>query len=444
MNFSQIDLNLFIDLLIKLRADSFKNPKLSSTLIQTVSSLCRTSYSAKTTCEKCDALGKMLWDKFEAAKEMSEKAIILRGFINLRCPNEIQRLLSVVEDESKALGSVAMQALIKLENSNFDSKLRKKLMKIALQLTKKFDSSIRTMAIEIILNRSVSNEEIHQLLNLLKTDRKSFEVNQYLLERLKSKTESCAKFRDQLSGIIETDPSLNNYHVLATGGLSTILSRQFTKNPSLNSSILSIQEIEKGVLKRGIVDLLYHSESKQVSYFTLELYTKGLASLAGSKDSEDQEDADIPTAGMEISMNGNLMRQLEFFSGQGDLMGHVWSGTASDPTPAYQATTILRDQRHGFMLQSGFVFDIKFLVAISLDLNGQIVVSLWNRNAKSNVEQNVGLAVVGRAALQADFGASQAEFRLLQEPQLSLKSHIEFSGNNLLCLELNQPDSLVM
>lgn len=39
---------------------------------------------------------------------------------------------------------------------------------------------------------------------------------------------------------------------------------------------------------------------------------------------------------MELTVLGVQIRPFVFFASQGELMGHVWSGTASDKTPAYQ------------------------------------------------------------------------------------------------------------
>lgn len=73
-----------------------------------------------------------------------------------------------------------------------------------------------------------------------------------------------------------------------------------------------------------------------MEYFSIQfgLFTGGLGSLMGSSGDEgDEEDA---TAGMEIALSGVQLRPFIFFTGQGELMGHVWSGTASERTTALQ------------------------------------------------------------------------------------------------------------
>ena len=74
-----------------------------------------------------------------------------------------------------------------------------------------------------------------------------------------------------------------------------------------------------------------------------------MGSLMGfSTEGEEEE----PTAGMEVTLAGVQLRPIIFFSGQGDLMGHVWSGTASERTTALQVNYILSFR---FLINSFFL-----------------------------------------------------------------------------------------
>lgn len=66
------------------------------------------------------------------------------------------------------------------------------------------------------------------------------------------------------------------------------------------------------------------------------LFSGGLSSMISSDDAEDSGDNEPATAGMEITILGTQMRPFVFFTGQGELMGHVWAGTASESTTAFQ------------------------------------------------------------------------------------------------------------
>lgn len=72
--------------------------------------------------------------------------------------------------------------------------------------------------------------------------------------------------------------------------------------------------------------------------FQLGLYAGGLSSFVGGSEEVEPEEDTTATAGMELTVQGSYLRPLEFFYGQGQLMGHVWSGTASEKTPAYQVS----------------------------------------------------------------------------------------------------------
>lgn len=56
---------------------------------------------------------------------------------------------------------------------------------------------------------------------------------------------------------------------------------------------------------------------------------------SSDSDSGDKEEEAV-TGGMELTVAGTQIRPFVFFNGQGELMGHVWSGTASDMTTAFQ------------------------------------------------------------------------------------------------------------
>jgi microsomal triglyceride transfer protein large subunit len=124
-----------------------------------------------------------------------------------------------------------------------------------------------------------------------------------------------------------------------------------------------------------------------IIFLQVGLYAAGLSSFidsTGEEDSEQEEDV-ASTAGMEIGVQEVLLRPLEFFNGKSELFGHVWSGTASEATPAYQAVSVLQDHQEILRLQNGAIVDLSVLGTLSIDLNGQVQISLWNKNARSQV-----------------------------------------------------------
>lgn len=72
------------------------------------------------------------------------------------------------------------------------------------------------------------------------------------------------------------------------------------------------------------------------SIFQLGLFSNGLGSFISSD--EGSGDSDVVNAGLELTVNGVEFRPFVFFEGNGELMGHVFSGAGSTLTPAYQVS----------------------------------------------------------------------------------------------------------
>lgn len=66
------------------------------------------------------------------------------------------------------------------------------------------------------------------------------------------------------------------------------------------------------------------------------MFAGGLSMFSGDE-TDEEEDAN---AGIEIALMETQLRPFVFFRGQGELMGHVWSGTASERTTALQVSLI--------------------------------------------------------------------------------------------------------
>lgn len=59
---------------------------------------------------------------------------------------------------------------------------------------------------------------------------------------------------------------------------------------------------------------------------------------------------------MELTILGTQIRPFVFFTGQGELMGHVWSGTGSERTIAFQSLILLQDNLQFIRLGSGSIY----------------------------------------------------------------------------------------
>ncbi|KFB45478.1 AGAP010234-PA-like protein [Anopheles sinensis] len=408
-----------IEDLLQLAQNEPKNVKLADSLIQCLSAV--TQRYAQIEADGYDSelvrkVTSFLMERIEGCTKDGCKLRYIRGLHNLKNPVTAHMLLKLVQEAPRAISVAAMKGLKSFSVHLWNDEFKSSFDAILFQVFRRYDSSARALAFDILLDMKPNYFELMHLMQLLKSTDKSFEVKQYMLQKLRMLADQCRDFAVLLRKVIEGDPALNNYHVLVPKGLSTALSRQFSEAPTFNASITSLQEMSGG------------------------LFAEGLSSFVSS-DTEESNDADDEEtmAGMELSIQGTVMRPLVFFSGKGELMGHVWSGTASERTPAYQATTLLQDNEEWFHSHSGATLRLSATGAISIDLNGQVTMSLWGRNAQSKVEQNTGITMAGSLSAETGFASIGVNFSTVQEPQLHLTSALDFSSDPVLCMQLVQP-----
>lgn len=313
-----------------------ENGKIRDTLIQTISSMSnKLANSANQGFENEAVVNvkNLLLKSIDECEDNSCKLIYIRGLQNLQSPDTIRRLVELALREPYQISVGAMKALIRFHKNDLEG-WKKDFLNIFYQITKKFDTSARTIALDILLSLNPETDDVKDFISFLKSEDPAYEVKQYLVQKLRMMADKCPEFAKLLKTVVVSDPQVNNWNIYgALKGLSTALTRKFSRNPSFEGSLLSVQEIKGGVLKRGNVDLLMENDNEQFSAFTLGLFAGGLSSFVSSDDEEADPDEDSnATAGMEIAVQGNYLRPLVFFSGQGELMGHVWSGTASEPT----------------------------------------------------------------------------------------------------------------
>lgn len=371
------------------------------------------------------------------------KVLYLRALQNLKFEDTVPILVDHALTGSKKVSVRAMKTLRSMPPTSWNEDVFKAAEHIYFQVGQRYDSSARTLALDIILEGKPSHENLKLLISSLRGNDSAYEVKQYLMQRMNQISYRNKKFEETVKSIIHS-LKLHNYNIMALKGLSTAFTRQFMSNPTANGSLSTVQEISSGIVKQGSVDILLEQDGRQDSIFTLGLFAGGLSSFMSSDEEAPPEEAnEVATAGMELNVLGVQIRPFVFFSGQGELMGHVWSGTGSERTPAFQALLPLQDHRQLIPLESGFLTDLTLLGGASFDLSGQVQLSLWNRNAQSLVEKNAGISVLGLLNVDSMFVRSQVEFNLATEVKLNLVSNIDFYNTIALCLQLRQPDSIL-
>lgn len=373
------------------------------------------------------------------------KLKFLRALRNLRSPAAIPTLLVYALSDSKTISVTAWRALRTLPRKAVTDELKSAAHRVFYQIgVSRRDSSARTIALDIILENEPSQEVLRDFVKYLSSNDPAYEVRKYLSQRLQQIAERDTRFAEYLTSIYASgNVTLNNYHMRAQRGLSTAFTRNFLRSPDSNGSLITVQEVNSGLLKRGIVDVVLESNMQRQTMFSLGLFAGGLGSFISSQDEETETDDEVATAGMEIDILDVGIRPFVFFSGQGELMGHVWSGTADTRTPAFQALASLYSHSEYVPLGSGFVAEIDIQGAVSFELAGEIQLSLWSRNANSLVEMDAGVIVHGGTKVHTSFVQSKAEFTMAMEPKLQLSTNVDFSGPVALCMRLSQPDTTV-
>jgi len=372
------------------------------------------------------------------------KLKFLRALRNLKSPEAIPTLLRYALNSNKPISVAAWRALAALPREAITDELRNAAHKVFYQIGgPRRDSSARTLALNIILESDPSEEELHDFVRYLSGNDPAYEVRKYLSQRLAQIAEKDEQFAGYLRNVYAIGgANVNNYHTQAQKGLSTAFTRHFLRSADSNGSLVTVQEVNSGLLKRGIVDVVLEANEHRQAIFSLGLFAGGLGSFVSSQD-EEEADNEAATAGMEIDLMDVGVRPFVFFSGQSELMGHIWSGKASERTPAFQALLSLYSHNEYVPLGSGFVAEIDVEGAVSFDLAGQIQLSLWSRNAQSLVEMDAGVMIYGGTRVHTSFVQSKAEFSMAMEPKLELSTDVDFSGPVSLCMRLSQPDTTI-
>lgn len=195
----------------------------------------------------------------------------LRALKNMKSENSIPSLLGIVRKGNEKEQVFAWKALRSFEPSLWNDKIIEAAITTFFQLDKKHDSSSRTLALDIILEANPSEEVLRNLIYFLISSCKSFEVQQYLVQSLKMISDKDDEFKQRVLNIIRSDIRLNNYDTLAQKGWSTALRRDFLQSSSSNGSLLTVQEIKGGIVKRGIVNIMMDKDGLSQEIFSVSI-----------------------------------------------------------------------------------------------------------------------------------------------------------------------------
>lgn len=203
------------------------------------------------------------------------KQVYIRAIKNLGLPELIPTLIQLIKTGNKKTTVNAMKSLHGLSPSYWDEKVRTISREVFLQLRRRYDSSARTLAADILLESGPTKEELYEIIQSLRhtVTRDAQEVGQYVLQRLRQLGEKNDKLRKILREILLGDGGrLNGYHVLAQRGMATAFTRDFLNTPSSNGTLVSTLELAGGILKRSTLDVVLDGADDSQAIFTVSIF----------------------------------------------------------------------------------------------------------------------------------------------------------------------------
>ncbi|XP_059045786.1 microsomal triacylglycerol transfer protein-like [Achroia grisella] len=204
----------------------------------------------------------------------------------------------------------------------------------------------------------------------------------------------------------------------------------------------SVQVAAGGLLSSGRVRLVLDAAGAESEQLAVEMWTRGLEALAGTPgaasgdrdepdepDESDESDAAV-AGGLELGVGGARLAGLRLFVGRAELLGHVWAGAGSEPTPVLRALRPLRALEARAALVAGAALHWRRRAAAALALDAQAQVSLWSRSARAELELRA--AVAGHVSAAA--GPLRGWARSSAAPRLRLAADLDFYDGVTLCV----------
>lgn len=347
-------------------------------------------------------------------------------FLSERCRQQQSKQLELSNEIQSDSYDCMMEILGK---SLFD---RMKAMIAQIIWEEKHDSTSRIIATEIVT--LYLND--HTLVNSLWKDVENFEnfemttlmYNRALRERRSTHNASNANW---------------NIHSKLFNGSSASFKEHLLGTDTMNASYgITMELLTRGkLLKESSFDFEMHGKnSKPFHVLTVGLLATGLGSIAGVESDADED----TSAGLALKVLDVRLRPYTLFSGKGDLMGHVWSGTASEPMTAFSGNLLVSDyDDDGHRLINGFIMEQQLRGVLSLELTGQISISLWNRNSHSVVQARAALLVQGSQSIRTSDITTQISQRFAFGGSTSIDLVTDADFYRLPfkhCLQMEQPE----
>lgn len=316
---------------------------------------------------------------------------------------QFQALRDQVLEFGRRESNTAMKILLDLLHNRpkdkpldmtFETNLREFLRRLVYDDSQ--ETTSRVLAAEIIVRfvpNSINIDEMLQNLPLFK----NAELATMIYSRIKSlRPESINKQHDWY------------WKSCIINGTSQSFVKTMARTDSLNATYGVNLELLNNVkvLRESSFDVLLDTKERTQDLFSLGIFARGFEGLfdggisgivgafMGGSGPED-EDAEREMAGMSLKLLGGYLRPYVFFNNLQELYQHYKKGTAShQPMTAFDGDLLLIDHDEGYPLITGFVAEQQMRGVLSIDVSGQIEVSiLWSRESHSIISTKASAIV---------------------------------------------------
>lgn len=328
-----------------------------------------------------------------------------------------------------------VQAKDKPLSHKFYTDLKDLLLKVVYNDTQ--ETTARVLAAEMIVRFVPNSMASEELLRHLPSFGNS-ELATMIYSRMQSlRPESLAKHNDNWY-----------WKSCIINGTSTSFVRTMAKTDSLNASYgVNVELLNKGkILKESSFDVFLDTKKRTQDLFSLGIFARGLSGFAGGGEDSGEDENESTMAGMTLRLLGGYLRPYVFFTGSGELMSHVWSGTASEPTTAFNGGLLLIDHDEGYPLISGFVAEQQMRGVLSIDVSGKIKISIWNRSSHSVVRTKASVIVQASQSVFTSYDNlfQSHMFSFGGQALIDFVADLAFSSSPFkICLQVTQPEFIV-
>lgn len=380
-------------------------------------------------------------DQYSATKDESKKLMLIRSMENAALPEFLPTLLNAAaSDKSYTVCSAAVQALRRYDSKFIREQASPVLMHIFKETDRQYDTSTKLIAMETVLKNEPCILVLENILFSLK-NQKNYEFSAYILSKIQDLARVNFKFRSLLISVLKRKKLLN-YNLWSQKGTSSAFTSFLTTSKPINSTYgLFIENSKSSLIKRSMFSVELTGEESMEKVLTFGLYADGIEGMV----SDDLASEGVePTAGMSLTLFDVLLRPVEFFRGSGELMSAAWNAPA-EPVSALQGNLLLQDHQQTLHLPNGLIVKVDLMSALSMDISGSMINSLWSRTSESKVINSGAVLLEGSVTLDSTKINAGMKFQAGGESHVTFQTDVGFAEMPIKsCMQMSRPKTTFM